>query len=152
MKEVTVPPRLASYPIVVELPVQWGEMDAYGHVHNSTFFRYFETARVEYLTRCGFIESYDTERIGIILHSTDCRFRRPLYHPDNVLVGTRASEIGDDRFTMRYVVVSTASNDVVAEGNSVVVAFDYAAKRKTQLPEHILTRIRQLEQRANSAK
>ena len=25
---------LADYPVVIEIPVAWGEMDAYGHVNN----------------------------------------------------------------------------------------------------------------------
>jgi acyl-CoA thioesterase FadM len=28
---------LAGYPAVVRIPVQWGEMDAYGHVNNAVF-------------------------------------------------------------------------------------------------------------------
>ena len=30
-----------DYPVAVELPVVWGEMDAFGHVNNIVFFRYF---------------------------------------------------------------------------------------------------------------
>lgn len=39
---------IAQYPVVVEVPVAWGEMDAYGHVNNIVYFRYFETARIAY--------------------------------------------------------------------------------------------------------
>jgi acyl-CoA thioester hydrolase len=57
-------------------------MDAYGHVNNTVQFRYFESARVEYLAKCGFLRSWEEDRIGAILHSTGCCFRRPLFHPD----------------------------------------------------------------------
>src|SRR5687768_14878016 len=36
---------LAGLPVVVELPVVWGEMDSYRHVNNAVYFRYFESAR-----------------------------------------------------------------------------------------------------------
>ena len=73
-------------------------------------FRFFESARIAFLERCRFIAAYDELKIGAILHSTDCRFRQPLYHPDTVLVGARATEILDDRFVMEYKVFSNENS------------------------------------------
>ncbi|MCK5412582.1 MAG: acyl-CoA thioesterase, partial [Gemmatimonadetes bacterium] len=77
-----IPEALAGWPVVLRIPIQWGEMDAYGHVNNTVLFRYFESARVEYLVRCGFARSWEEDRVGAILHSTGCRFRRPIFYPD----------------------------------------------------------------------
>ena len=110
-------------------------------------FRYFESARVAYLDRCGFLESYDKDRIGAILHSTDCRFRRPLLHPDAIQVGTRAVTVDSDRFTMAYMVVSLSHEDVVAEGSGIVVSFDYEARQKADLPDSVRKGIASLEAR-----
>ncbi len=133
----TTHPLLRDFPVVLTIPVQWGEMDVYGHVNNTVLFRYFESARVAFLERCGFLATYETEGIGAILHSTGCRFRRPLHYPDTVQVGGRATEIGEDRFTMEYVVVSLDYGVVAAEGSGVVVAFDYDARAKTPLPTSV---------------
>jgi acyl-CoA thioester hydrolase len=130
-------PLLAGFPVVIRSLVHWGEMDAYGHVNNTVFFRYFETARMAFLGRCGFLASYEHDRIGAILHSTDCRFRRPVFHPDEVLIGARALDVSGDRFTMAYRVVSLAQQETVAEGEAVIVAYDYGAGRKTALPEDV---------------
>jgi acyl-CoA thioester hydrolase len=132
---------LAEYPVVVRIPVQWGEMDAYGHVNNTIFFRYFETARIAFLERCGLLQSYEHQRVGAILHSTSCRFRRALFYPDTVDVGGRTSEVGDDRFTMQYRLVSLAQNDVVADGEGVIVSYDYAAGKKVPLPDDVRRRL-----------
>jgi acyl-CoA thioester hydrolase len=140
---------LAGYPIVVRIPVQWGELDAYGHVSNVVFFRYFESARVLYLERCGFIESYDRHKIGVILHSTSCRFRRPLFYPDTALVGTRAAEIAEDRFTMAYAMVSAASGATVAEGEATVVSYDYNTRQVVPIPEDVRASIEELESPAD---
>jgi acyl-CoA thioester hydrolase len=136
---------LAGFPIILELPVQWGEMDAYGHVNNIFFFRYFESARMEYLIRCGFVESHARDKIGAILHSTSARFRQPLFFPDTVQIGASATEVNDDRFTMSYTVVSLTRNAVIAEGTGVIVSFDYAAGRKTALPERVRTTITSIQ-------
>jgi acyl-CoA thioester hydrolase len=136
---------LAGYPIVVRIPVQWGELDAYGHVSNVVFFSYFESARVRYLERCGFIESYDRHKIGIILHSTSCRFRRPLFYPDTALVGARAANLAEDRFTMSYEIVSGASGATVAEGEATVVSYDYDTREVVPIPDEVRAAIEGLE-------
>lgn len=133
--------RVEGFPIVVELPVQWGDMDAYGHVNNVAFFRYFESARIEYLVGCGFADSYERHGIGAILHSTSCRFRRPLAYPDRVLSATRVSRRREDRFEMEYVLVSLEQDAVAAEGTGVVVSYDYGAGAVTPIPEDVVRRM-----------
>jgi acyl-CoA thioester hydrolase len=147
-QRATTHPLVDDYPVVIGAPVHWGEMDAYGHVNNTVFFRYFESARIAYFERCGFLESYERERVGAILHSTDCRFRRALIHPDSVLVGARVTDVADDRFTMQYRVVSLAGDQVAAEGSGIVVSFDYGTREKTRLPDEVRRRIDQIEGRA----
>ena len=34
---------------VTTMPIRWGDMDAYGHVNNTIYFRYMEQARVEWV-------------------------------------------------------------------------------------------------------
>ncbi len=136
---------LAGFPVVIELPVQWGEMDAYGHVNNTVLFRYFESARMAYFERCGLTGSYERDKVGAILHSTSCRFRRPLFCPDTALVGTRVSEIGEDRVTMEYRVVSRAQNETVAEGSAIIVSYDYTLGRKAPLPPAVREAIAKIE-------
>jgi acyl-CoA thioester hydrolase len=138
-------PALEGYPALLTIPVQWGEMDAYGHVNNIVFFRYFESARIVYLERCGFLEAYDRDRVGAILHSTDCRFRLPLIHPDTVQVGAKAIAAADDRFTMAYRIVSLGADAVAADGTGIVVAYDYRANCKTTLPDLVRRKIAELD-------
>ena len=97
---------LAGYPVVVEVPVAWGEMDAFGHVNNIVYFRYFETARIAYFERLNVTEFLGRDPIGPILAETTCRFRAALSYPDTVSIGARVASIGEDRFVMRYAVFS----------------------------------------------
>ena len=136
---------LEGFPVVVELPVFWGDMDYFRHVNNIVFFRYFESARIEYLERIGFRQEAQADGAGPILHSTQARFRRPLTWPDTVLVGARTVEVAEDRFTQEYRLVSRAQGEVAAEGGGILVAFDYAANRKVPLPERVRAAIQLLE-------
>ena len=132
---------LADYPVVVEVDVAWGDMDAFAHVNNTMYFRYFETARIAFLDRIAF---RGESGIGPILASTHCRFRRPLTYPDAVLVGARVSEIGDDRFTHEYRLVSRSLDEVAAEGGGVVVAYDYGRKTRCDIPADVRARMESL--------
>jgi acyl-CoA thioester hydrolase len=138
-------PLLAAYPVSLIIPVQWGELDAYGHINNTVFFRWFESARIEYLTRSGMVRTMERDQIGAILHSTSCRFRRPVFFPDTIEVGGRAREVDDDRFAMEYVVVSHEQNAVVGEGTAIIVCYDYSAHAKAPLPEDVRRGIAALE-------
>jgi acyl-CoA thioester hydrolase len=139
------PPHLEVYPVIVEVPVAWGDMDWFRHVNNIVFFRYFESARIEYLERIGFRQEMENGGVGPILHSTQARFRRPVEWPDTVIVGARTVDIGEDRFTHEYRLVSRASGEIAAEGGAVLVAYDYANGRKAALPLRVREAIRQIE-------
>ncbi len=138
---------LVEYPVVVAVPVQWSDMDAYGVVNSTVYFRFFSASRVAYLEKCGFMEAYEHDRIGAILHSAQCRYRRPLQYPDTVIVGTRVTAVEDDRFTMEHRAVSERNDVVAAEGNAVIVSFDYSTRTKTALPESVRRRIAEFDRR-----
>ena len=136
---------LEGFPVVVEIPVMWSDMDYNRHVTNTAFFRYFESARIEYLERIGFRRHGGETGVGPILSATDARFRRPLEWPDTVLVGARTVEVLDDRFHQAYRLVSRALGEVAAEGGGTLVAYDYARRRKTALPDAVREAIREIE-------
>jgi acyl-CoA thioester hydrolase len=126
---------LARFPIVIDEAVRWGDLDALGHVNNTLYFRYFESARIAYFERVAFVPESGHEGTGPILASTECRFRRPLRYPDRLKVGARVASLADDRFTMEYVVWSESLATIAARGEAVIVSFDYGAGRKVPLPE-----------------
>lgn len=136
---------LKAYPVVIETPVAWGEMDSLLHVNNIVYFRYFESARMAYFERVGFWAHMDETGVGPILASTNCKFKLPLTYPDTVSVGARVSDIEGDRFLMRYAVYSHRHRKLAAEGDGLVVSYDYRALGKAPLPEVIRQRIRDLE-------
>ena len=136
---------LAGWPVVVELPVAWGEMDAFGHVNNIVYFRYFETARIAYFERLAVPEFLARDPVGPILAETSCRFRAPLSYPDTVSVGARVASVGEDRFVMRYAVLSRRLGRLAAEGEGTLVCFDYRQNKKAPVPERLRGRIAEIE-------
>lgn len=129
------------YPVTVEIPVAWGDMDALGHVNNTVYFRYFETARIALFEQVGFVDPEGLAGIGPILAATDCRFRIPVNYPDTVTVAAWVEDIEDDRFVMRYSLFSHARQNKAAEGSGRIVCYDYRGHQKAKLPEAIRSRL-----------
>jgi acyl-CoA thioester hydrolase len=134
-----------TYPVVIEIPVAWGEMDAFQHVNNIVYFRYFESARIAYFEKLDILDFMNRTGIGPILATTSCRFRIPLNYPDKVLVKAKVTDLEEDRFVMHYLVYSTRHQQVAAEGEGLIVAFNYRENKKTRIPEELKQRILDIE-------
>jgi acyl-CoA thioester hydrolase len=140
-----IEPLLAGFPVAVELPVAWGDMDSYRHVNNVVYFRYFENARLEYFRRLDWFEYERESGVGPILAATQARFRKPLTYPDTIWVTARAVSVESDRFHLEHHVVSQRLGAVVAEGKGTVVTYSHAAGHKVALPDELRRRIEALE-------
>jgi acyl-CoA thioester hydrolase len=134
-----------GYPVVIEIPVAWGEMDAFQHLNNVVYFRYFESARIAYFEKMDVLDLMNKTGIGPILASTSCKFRTPLTYPDKVLIGAKVTNIEEDRFTMNYLVVSTRLQKVAAEGDGLIVAFNYRENKKAIISDELRQRIVEVE-------
>ncbi len=137
-------PELAGLPVVVPVDVEWTDMDAFAHVNNAVYFRYFERARVTLLERIGWFDSLRGGGPGPIVHSTNCRYRKALTYPDRLLVGARVADVQADRITVEHRIVSTKLDALAAEGTAVMVSFDYKAQAKAALPDEVGRRIAEL--------
>ena len=142
-------PLMAGFPVVVENPVVWGEMDSYRHVNNVVYFRCFENARLEYFRRLDWFDYEQKTGVGPILSAVQARFRKPLTYPDRVWTGARVGTVGEDRFTLHHLVVSERLNAVVTEGQSTIVTYRYSEGRKVAVPPDLLGRIQELEDSAS---
>jgi acyl-CoA thioester hydrolase len=136
---------LSQFKVIIDQPVDWADMDSFKHVNNVVYFRYFENARVEYFRRIGWWEYMDETGIGPIVASTQARFRRPVKYPATLAAGAKVISFAADRFTIRHVLVSRTTGELVTEGDAVVVSVDYRSNVKVQLPAEIRRRIEELE-------
>ena len=137
---------LRDYPVVIEFPVAWGEMDAMGHVNNIVYFRYFESARIAYFEKMNLLGYMTETGIGPILGEISCKFKIPLSYPDRVLIGAKVVRIKEDRFIMNHLVVSIKHQKVAAEGESVLVTYNYREGKKVTVPEVVKRSILDMEQ------
>lgn len=134
-----------GYPIVISQEVHWGDMDAFLHVNNKIYFRYFEDVRLAYLQRIGALEYMKSSNTGPVLASTSCNFKAPVLFPDTVHIATRTHSLQEKRVSMDYVVFSEQQQKIVADGEGLIVYYDFNLGKSIDIPKHIVAEIEVLQ-------
>ena len=134
------------WPISTEIKVNWGDMDALGHVNHSVYAKWMETVRMMYFSEIGMMNLYDDSNIGPILARIEIDYELPIVFPDVVTVSTSVSRIGNSSFDMRYKIESQSNNGKSAATGSVVcVVLDYSSGIPHKIPLKLRKSIARLE-------
>jgi len=129
------PPPRSRFGFWWGVEVRWGDMDALGHVNNTLFLQYVESARVGYLERLGWgVGRFLPEGHGPLIVSQDFQYLRQVVYPARLEVGMRVGEIGRRSFRLEHGVFTAGSEESVGYGNCVMVWTDLAAGRSMELP------------------
>ena len=135
---------LGSFPVKLEHRVAWGEMDAFGHVNNANYLRWFESARIAYFEKIAMsVGTKDSSPWVPILARATIDFRKPVTYPDTVSLEATVTKFGNTSFTMAYRAVSP-SLGLAAEGEAIVVVLD-SAGHKQPLPDALRVAVQALE-------
>lgn len=118
---------------VTKMPIRWGDMDAYGHVNNTVYFRYMEQARVEWIEEMQVPVRPGGE--GPVIINAACTFLKPMNYPGMVEVRTYVGAVG--RSSCQTYVDMLIDDEVYAEGAAKVVWMDTQTGKSVPLPEHV---------------
>ena len=132
---------LTQFPIVYEQKVAWGDMDAFGHVNNVMHYRYIESARIEYFDR---LNVFDQDVLTVVA-SSQCKYLKPVFYPDVLHIGARVEEMRNSAIRMHYVLFSQQQQQIVADGEAVIVFVDKVAMKKALIPQQLRKVIIDLE-------
>ena len=122
-------------PHVVEVPLRWSDMDAYGHVNNVQFLRLLEDARVGGL-RAWNAGGPSMLEEGIVVTRHAIEYRAPLtYRPEPVAVDLWVTRIHGAGFDVGYVVRDPVpvGDTVYAVAETGLALYDFAASRPRRL-------------------
>ncbi|MBL4659984.1 MAG: acyl-CoA thioesterase [Alcanivoracaceae bacterium] len=138
-----------KYHVQIELTVQWGDMDAFNHVNNVMYFRYFESARIAYFEKLGVMGKGSKDNVAPILAETNCRYKLPLNYPDTITVGTRVIEKHSHGFLMEYAIYSHHYKKTTSIGTGRIVMLNYSSHEKVAVDEQLLNKINSIEDAIN---
>ena len=122
-----------GFKIVAEVAVRFSDTDALGHVNNSVYLSYLESARVDYLREI--LGARKIQELGVIIARVEIDYKSPAFHHETMLVGCRVEEIGGSSIRMDYRIEDKATGRLVVLAKSVLVAYDYAAERPVRVSE-----------------
>lgn len=112
--------------------IEWGDMDALGHVNNGRYFDYFQQARIEWLEQ---LQLNLISEQGPVLIQIGCTFLKPVVYPAMLTLITRVHSPGNSSLKMDYELFYT--DQLMAKGESKIVWVDYQRNRSVPLPDVI---------------
>lgn len=121
--------------------IRWGDMDGYGHVNNTVYFRYMEQARIEWAQAT--LPAYrGMAMLPLVVVNASCTFLLPLVHPGDVEVRMLLGDLGRTSVGSYYELAM--NGELYAEGAAKIVWIDPATGRPVPLPEAVSAPLRAL--------
>ena len=122
--------------------IRFGDLDAMQHLNNVEVLRYFETARIAYLSE-KLPEHSPTQRddFGWILAECHVRYRSPGFFGEDLRVFIRPGELKRSSFELLFEIRGESDDRLVAEGSGVMVGYDYDAGSAAHIPEDVKERL-----------
>ena len=121
----------------MRIAIRWGDMDAMNHVNNTTYFRYLETIRIDWMRLLGCYRP-DPQGHGMVIVNAFCNFYKQLEFPGDVLVKMYVSDPGRSTFeTWGTMEKADEPGVICAAGGATTIWIDYAAQKSVPLPDWI---------------
>lgn len=131
-----------AWPFAQERRVEFGDLDAMGHVNNVVFLRYFETARIAYLAELA--PDHDPSKpddFGLIFAECHINYRSPGRYGETIVTRVRPGRVERSAFRVEFRMESGEDSRLIAEGYGVLVGYSYGEERSEPLPESLRSRL-----------
>jgi acyl-CoA thioester hydrolase len=122
-----------TYRVWREIGTRWADNDAYGHVNNTVYYQWFDTAVNAWLIEAGLLDIEAGDPIGLVVE-TGCRFARPLAYPQPVDIGLAVEGLGKSSVRYRLGVFAKNEDEPAAEGHFIHVYVGRVSRRPAELP------------------
>jgi len=118
----------------MSIPIRWGDMDAMGHVNNTTYFRYLETIRIDWLRSIGC--DLNPQGEGVVIVNAFCNFYKQLEYPGDVLVKMYVSDLARSTFeTWGTMERSQEPGVICAAGGATTIWVNFPEQKSAPLPD-----------------
>lgn len=131
-------PLRAAYRAFTTITTRWSDNDIYGHVNNSVYYFWFDTAVNEYLIKAGALDIHAGETIGLVVE-TGCAYFAPTAFPDTIHAGIRVDHIGTSSVRYGVGLFRNDDDEAAAAGHFTHVYVGRESRRPVALPEALRT-------------
>jgi acyl-CoA thioester hydrolase len=127
------PPGRAEFKVWRKVTSRWADNDAYGHVNNTVYYEWFDSAVNAWMIEQGMLEIASGDPIALVVE-TRCTYAAPLTFPETVEIGLAVAQLGRSSIRYRIGVFADGADTAAAEGEFVHVVVDRSTRRPVQIP------------------
>ena len=128
------PARREDFRIWRKVTTRWADNDAYGHVNNTVYYEWFDSAVNAWMVEQGMLDIVHGDPIGLVVE-TRCTYFAPLAFPQEVEVGLRVGQLGSSSIRYRIGIFAAEQESAAAQGEFVHVVVDRASRRPVEIPD-----------------
>jgi acyl-CoA thioester hydrolase len=128
------PAERAHFKVWQTFTTRWADNDAYGHVNNTVYYEWFDSAVNGWLVGQGLLDINRGDPIALVVE-TRCSYFAPLEFPQEVEVGLFVAELGRSSVRYRIGVFAAGAEMAAAEGEFVHVLVDRNSRRPIAIPD-----------------
>lgn len=114
-----------------------GDINYGGHVSNAAVLTIFQDARLAFLAELGPYSEFDVGGCGLIMPEAHLYYRQEMFHGDQLQIGVQVAALKRPAFTLEYRI--RRRGQLTAEGNTVLVCFDYQRRKPCRMPPSFRT-------------
>ena len=129
------------YPI----QIRYGDLDPQWHLNNAHTVILIEQARTAYLVKLELWNGTDFNQLGLIVADLHVSYKAPVTMLQQVQIGVRVARIGTKSLVMEYALEDTGTKQVMASGETIMVAFDYPTGQSIPVPADWREKIHRFE-------
>ncbi|GMT43463.1 MAG: thioesterase [bacterium] len=128
------------------IQIRFRDTDAMGHVNNAVYVTYFEMVRIKLFKEIFGLNSSDRmlSKAPVIAAMNSCNYRIPLFIGTKVKAECCVSKIGQKSFTIFTEIIGEEDGTIYADGETVIVFYDYDLKRSTDISQKYRTALQKL--------
>ena len=122
-----------AYRQFTTITTRWSDIDAYGHVNNTVYYQWFDSAVNALLVGAGLLDIVHGDPIGLVVE-TGCTYFAPLSFPGDVEVGIAIDRLGGSSVTYRIGIFAAGTDEPAAQGHFTHVYVSRTTRRPVPLP------------------
>jgi len=129
------PAARSEFKVWQSFTTRWADNDAYGHVNNTVFYLWFDSAVNAWLVQQGLLDIENGDPIALVVE-TRCSYFASLAFPEPVDVGLAVAQLGRSSVRYRIGVFSAGAESAAAQGEFVHVLVDRTSRRPVEMPQN----------------
>ncbi len=118
---------------VLPLQIRFNDVDKFGHINNTIYFQFYDTAKTEYFA--SVCEGVDWERVAIVVVKIEAEFVAQIKAGSHIACRTRVVRIGNKSFHLEQEVFDTDTQEIKSRCLSVMVLYDLIHQQTMPFPD-----------------